>query len=204
MPVASPARFPPWTWEDPGRHPLRPSGAGVPRGLAGIFPTPLWGQVCPVPCPAAGTARLHTASPPCPHRLLLFLLGAVGLHRCLRAPLPGWPPPSLRHLPGWRSRSLDLPCSPSCPTCCPGQAVLCPLPTLRKELINSFTLRRKRRPCRTWKRPWRSMSESWGAGQGLCPSGAWGELHPCFQPVASGCPRQGAGHEDPGLRDGLG
>ena len=26
-----------------------------------------------------------------------------------------------------------------------------------------------------------SMSESWGAGQGLRPSGVWGELHPCFQ-----------------------
>ena len=62
----------------------------------------------------------------------------------LSAPLPGWPPTSLRHLPGWRSRadpSQALPCSPSRPTCCPGQAILCPLPTLRKELINSFTLR---------------------------------------------------------------
>lgn len=26
-----------------------------------------------------------------------------------------------------------------------------------------------------------SMSESWGAGQGLRLSGVWGELHPCFQ-----------------------
>ena len=51
------ARFPPWTR----------------RTLAGILPAPL-GQACPAPCPAAGTARLHAASPPCPRGLLLFLL----------------------------------------------------------------------------------------------------------------------------------
>ena len=51
-----------------------------------------------------------------------------------------------------------------------------------------------------WKRGWMSMSECWGTGQGLRPSKAWGEPHPCFQPVASGCPWQGAGREDPRAR----
>ena len=119
------------------------------RPRSALDPGGRWLASSPQPCGCRRAPRLVwlralrvcTASPPCPHGSSSS--GAVGWHRCLRAPLLA-PPPSLHCLPGWRSRadpSQALPCSPSRPACCPGQAVLCALPTLRKRLINSFTLR---------------------------------------------------------------
>ncbi|XDB53105.1 hypothetical protein AB1E18_006628 [Capra hircus] len=84
-----------------------PSGAGVPRALS----------VCGHCVSAQSLATLSTWTPALPPPL------SIRSHQCLRAPLPGWPPPSLCRLPGWRSHadpSQALPCSLSYPTCCPG------------------------------------------------------------------------------------
>ena len=133
---------------------------GYGRTLASILPTPL-GQACPVAWLASFPHPCWGRHAPClvqmralhictePHHPVhadscSSSSSSIRWHQCLCVPLPGWPPPSLCHLPGWRSRadpSQALPCSPSHPTCCPGQAILCPLPTLKKEQINSFTLR---------------------------------------------------------------
>lgn len=57
-----------------GGHLSRPLPALDPGGHWPASSPPLWSrQACPVPWPAVGTARLHTALPPCLRGLLFFL-----------------------------------------------------------------------------------------------------------------------------------
>ena len=123
----------PVSGQQPRRLPFPPAFRPGPGG-------PL-GQVCPAPCPAAGTARLHAASPPCPPCPRGQPPPGPAGHTGVSLHLSGWPPPSLCCLPGWRSRtdpSRALPHCPSRPTCCPGQAVLCPLPWARLVKLHGY------------------------------------------------------------------
>lgn len=123
----------PVSGQQPRRLPFPPAFRPGPGG-------PL-GQVCPAPCPAAGTARLHAASPPCPPCPRGQPPPGPAGHTGVSLHLSGWPPPSLCCLPGWRSRtdpSRALPHCPSRSTCCPGQAVLCPLRWARLAKLHGY------------------------------------------------------------------
>ena len=114
----------PVSGQQPRWLPLPPTvHTGPGRMLASFLAAPL-GQVCPVP---VWLRALRVCTEP-RHPVHVGSCsssssGSVRSHQCLRAPLPGWPPPSLCRLPGWRSHadpSQALPCSLSYPTCCPG------------------------------------------------------------------------------------